>query len=256
MFKRDPSPSRTLVKSAVRTMDILEYLSLKEDHEATLSDVARHLNLPPSSSVGLLRTLEQMGYLSRKRGGKAYRLTARVVALGARVGPHIFGNGALLRALEEIHCATGKLVTLAIRDNHYIRVVDFIQEPSESTIKILVGGRYPMTQTSAGFMFLSTLPDQEIQLIIRRINAETLPQDTKLSIHDLMQQIAMIRHRGYAYLADAAKRGIAGVSFLIPTKHQDDSLALVIVGCKSDIEENMEQYVNISKGILDKHCEN
>jgi DNA-binding IclR family transcriptional regulator len=53
------------IKSAARVLDVLELFSARCDG-LTLSEVARGLELPKSSTLGLLRTLHKRGYLVRE----------------------------------------------------------------------------------------------------------------------------------------------------------------------------------------------
>ena len=58
-----PEPSRTSdvsvrkVKSAVRTVELLEYLAARQDRPARIRDICAALDMPRSSAHALLRSL-------------------------------------------------------------------------------------------------------------------------------------------------------------------------------------------------------
>lgn len=57
------------VRSAARVLDLLEYLALRADR-ASLGDCATALGLPKSSTLMLLRTVVERGYVERDQSGR------------------------------------------------------------------------------------------------------------------------------------------------------------------------------------------
>ena len=74
------------VKSAIRVLEILEYFDRRHS-EATVTDIARELKYPQSSTSILLQNLTGLGYLQRGSTGKTYVPTTRVTLLGSWLAP-------------------------------------------------------------------------------------------------------------------------------------------------------------------------
>src|SRR4051794_22701981 len=81
------------VKSAARVLDVLELFSAGQD-PLSVTDVARKLGIPKSSTQGLLTTLVGRGYLARD--GTAYLLPPEL-----RDGRYVGGIRARLMSRAE-----------------------------------------------------------------------------------------------------------------------------------------------------------
>jgi DNA-binding IclR family transcriptional regulator len=73
--------SRSIVKSAARALEVLEYFATRRS-PATVGEICSALELPQSSTSVLLKTLLKLGYLDYIRDGRRYFPTAKVAALG------------------------------------------------------------------------------------------------------------------------------------------------------------------------------
>ena len=70
-----PAPDLAVrkVKSAVRTVELLEYLAARHDNPARLREISDALDMPRSSAHALLRTLVAQGWVRSRRDGHAVR---------------------------------------------------------------------------------------------------------------------------------------------------------------------------------------
>src|SRR6266542_4602296 len=75
------------VKSADRTLDIFELLAA-EPNGLTVAQSSQRLDLPRSSTHGLVRTLHARGYLMQN-GGRRFRLCARLIQRGLNVADRL-----------------------------------------------------------------------------------------------------------------------------------------------------------------------
>lgn len=63
------STARTGVKSAVRTVELLEYLAARQDNPARIREISEALGMPRSSAHALLRTLMAQGWVRGQKTG-------------------------------------------------------------------------------------------------------------------------------------------------------------------------------------------
>ena len=81
------STSRTGVKSAVRTVELLEYLAARQDKPARIREISEALDMPRSSAHALLRTLMAQGWVRSHQAdtdetGTLYGIGIRALLVG------------------------------------------------------------------------------------------------------------------------------------------------------------------------------
>lgn len=184
------------VKSAERVFQIFELL---EEHANGLTnkEISEILKFAPSSTLGILQTMSEYGYLmldERKRyslGGKLVRLgdiAASRFDIGKMAIPHL---KYLMNTLEE----TCFLAVLSGDEIVYIA-----KERCEKTINTNanIGSRKPVYCTGLGKSFLAFLPEKESRELIDQIDFETYTHKTVKSKEDLEKQLEQFRKQGYA----------------------------------------------------------
>lgn len=70
------------VKSAVRTVELLEYLAARQDRPATIRELTAALDMPRSSAHALLRTLVAQGWVRCDDSGSRYGIGIRALLVG------------------------------------------------------------------------------------------------------------------------------------------------------------------------------
>ncbi|MBB3747652.1 DNA-binding IclR family transcriptional regulator [Mycolicibacterium sp. BK634] len=70
------------VKSAVRTVELLEYLAARHDDPARLREISDALGMPRSSAHALLRTLVAQGWVRSDPTGTLYAIGIRALLVG------------------------------------------------------------------------------------------------------------------------------------------------------------------------------
>ena len=79
-----PAPDLAVrkVKSAVRTVELLEYLAARHDDPARLREISDALDMPRSSAHALLRTLVAQGWVRSDASGTLYGIGIRALLVG------------------------------------------------------------------------------------------------------------------------------------------------------------------------------
>ena len=67
-----PEMAGRQVKSAVRTVELLEYLAARQDRPARIREICAALDMPRSSAHALLRTLVTQGWVRSDASGTLY----------------------------------------------------------------------------------------------------------------------------------------------------------------------------------------
>jgi DNA-binding IclR family transcriptional regulator len=123
----------------------------------TLSQIARHAALPPSTAHRLLGELVEWGALERDDNG-TFWVGLRLFELGA-LAPR--GTGLRERALpylEDLCQVTRENVQLAVREGVEVVFVERLAGSAAVPVLTRVGGRFALTATGVGLVLLAHAP--------------------------------------------------------------------------------------------------
>lgn len=128
------------------------------DGETTLTDCARRAEVPTSTALRLLRTLECAGFVSRRDG--LFAAGPRLVQLGAQA----LGRNGLVRAAEpvlrELAGTVGESVYLSMRGPDETAVYVAVVEGTYSVRHInWVGRSVPLADTAVGLVLSGATPE-------------------------------------------------------------------------------------------------
>lgn len=198
------------VKSAFRVLDLLELFS-STTNELRLSDIARQLNMPKSSTSALLNTLILRGYVKDSPAG--YQLAERYRISGWVGGPYA-------RLLRIAHPTMMEL-SQSIRESVFIGVLNarsMVQyldkvvsaEPLRYDAD-LSKERYPYA-TTIGQVLLADWPEEQLERYLATQPLTAVTPKTEVDLSRLREQLARVREQGYAELSDTHKLGVSGIS--------------------------------------------
>ena len=101
---KDTDSSR--VNSVMKALRVLECFN-SITPEMTLTQLSRELDMPKSTLLNLLRTLEEAGYVYRVRQSQNYRLGYKIMELGYSMRSAFPVIQFALPLMEELQSATG-----------------------------------------------------------------------------------------------------------------------------------------------------
>ncbi len=186
------------VKSADRALELLEMFAEHPDG-LTLTDVSERMGWPKSSSLALLRTLQNRDFLEISSSTGRYRLGPRVAALGsAYLGNiNLAQDGAeIVRGMSRACDETVHLAVLRGTDVLYVA-----KEEGGGRMRMvsMVGRMIPAHGTGVGKMLLASLPPEELDRLYPV--GTDLPRLTERTVTDriaFVHRLEQIRERGYA----------------------------------------------------------
>ncbi len=217
--RREESGSARVVKSADRTLDVLEELA-RSTGPLALGELSRRLGIPKSSLHGLLRTLERRGWVEVDEGGLRFRLGVRAMQVAGSYLDHDRVLAAARQVLDSIADETGETVQLARLDGG--DVVYLAQRQARHPVRLIssIGQRLPAHATALGKALLSRMDEGELA---GRLSFP-LPSLTEWTITELDQLIAdlrVARMRGYAIDEQEAAQGLYCFAAPVPDLQGD-----------------------------------
>jgi DNA-binding IclR family transcriptional regulator len=184
------------VKSAVRTVELLEYFA---GHlgQHSLGELQEVLGYPKSSLYVLLRTLVDLGWVEVDATGTRYSIGVRALLVGTS---YIDGDPTVLATrdtMDWLATATTETVHLARLDGR--DVVYLATRESQHYLRPFtrVGRRLPAHATSLGKALLATRSDQEVRALLPA-RLERLTQHTIADRRSLLADLEQTRVRGYS----------------------------------------------------------
>jgi DNA-binding IclR family transcriptional regulator len=201
------SSSRSGVKSAVRTVALLEYLAARHDSPARLREISAALDMPRSSAHALLRTLVTQGWVRSDQSGTLYGIGVRALLVGTTYldsDPYLPLITPFLDDLRNELDETFHLARLDHGDVVYLATRESTQYTRTSN---RVGRRLPAYATALGKSLLAerfgTDRDEHVPTALRPLTQKTIADRRKLD--DTLDDV---RVRGYATDDEESTAGV------------------------------------------------
>jgi DNA-binding IclR family transcriptional regulator len=242
------------VKSAIRVLEVLELFD-RLQREASVSEIARELGYPVSSTSVLLGNLMEQGYLRHGPDKRSYFPTPRVSLLGAWIEPMLAPGGDVLRLMQDLGEQTGETIILAAptRDQaQYIYVV-----PATTTMRMHVGPgtMRPLVASGLGRVLLSAMPEDKVRLLVMRHKEGPLAHEFPVSLAALQRELASIRAKGYSVTLRGVTPGAGLIGMLLPVRIDRMPLAIGIGGWATEIRKHQEDYQRLLREAIGHHLQ-
>jgi DNA-binding IclR family transcriptional regulator len=201
----------TPVKSADRTVQILEYLS-SATTARTLRNVSDDLKIPRASAYALLMTLEKRNWVESTDG--RYRLGIRSLRASAHFVETDETVNATAAVLDELSQRFDETIHLARLDGD--EIVYIVTRPSSHAVAIVIrpGRRLPATVTGLGKALLAARPWPEVEALVPKL-APALTPHTITSHAALREELEATRARGYALDEQESALGVRCVAVTV-----------------------------------------
>jgi IclR family acetate operon transcriptional repressor len=207
MSKSQPTP----VKSALRTLDVIEYIVARRGG-AQAVEIAAALSIPMSSASYLLRTLCERNYLVRDDriylpgpGLDRLRLPATSLSLAERLQP-------LVRAVRN---DLNETTSFMIRVGWMAETL--LTEASDQSLRYAIapGEQRPLHCLAAGKAILAELDDAELQQYFAATGREAFTLHTIVEETALRSQLLEARKRGFAQAREESVIGICSMAVAV-----------------------------------------
>lgn len=229
------------VKSAERVLEIFELLK-DYPNGLTAKQIGDELGYAPSSAFGLVKTMEEKGYLM-KIGNKQYALGARLIQLGKYASSYLDVNrigGPMLKKLMEELQETVFMAVLSGSEIVYVEKVDSFRSVSTNA---RLGGRKPLYCTGLGKAFLAFLPKEESNALMDTIRFVPYTPNTILDKKVLKSQLDTFRKQGYAIDNEEIEVGLYCVSAPVYNEDGQMEAAISVSGPTARILPNKETVI-------------
>ena len=181
------------VKSAARTIELLEHLAARQGALTRLREIADALSWPRSSTHALLQTLVASGWVQTDASGTFYSIGIRALLAGTSYLDRDPRVRLAHPILADLAASLGETVHLARLDRDQVVYLDTVESREYPRVMPRVGRRLPAVHTALGRAILAENP--------AAVPAELPPPLTRFSLTDpaaLAAELAATAERGYA----------------------------------------------------------
>lgn len=207
-MSRDEKPLVNTVSHAVLMLEAFSAQPVQG-----LNELSRAVGIPRASALRILRTLIAYGIVGRAE--TKYRLTRRLMEMGASAGSPRAMQLAVAKALQDLVTKTGETSHFAQLDGTQVVYIAKHDSPHPIRMHSYVGWRGPLYATAVGKALLALKPAAEVRSLLpaklERLSAKTIVSKTKL-----LDELALTAKRGFAVDDEELIDGLRCVALAVP----------------------------------------
>ena len=205
-----PTPVKE-TQSIHRAIDILDCFRDIQP-ELGVREIARQLDLHPSTVGRLLVTLTSLGILNQDRVTHQYRMGSKVLKWGAVYMSNVDLRVEARPYMEELHKLTNETVHLDIPDGASRICIERIESPQSLRWVPRIGERKPYYASAGGKVMLAFFSPAQRSEILENAPLEQLTAKTTTNLKILKQEFDLIRERGYSISEGERVEGVSCVA--------------------------------------------
>ncbi|MHA7178077.1 IclR family transcriptional regulator [Arthrobacter sp. Sr24] len=233
----EPKANATPAPAVTRAAAVLDALAESATGRLTLSDLARELAIPKSSTSNLLQALEDAELIIRV--GSDYALGVKLVELGAAYLSRRDEVKEFYRFCEQAPLLKLATVRIAMLDGDNVIYLARYEGHPAVRLTSNIGDKMPVSLCSVGKALVAKLHDHDLE--------EQFPDDLALPImtahslktgKELKAQLGTIREQGYAFEDEESTLGVVSLGVAVPTRgSHGPSLGVSVTALKATFSE-------------------
>ena len=237
--------NENIVGSVLKAIQILDCFH-PDNPNLNLSQISKHLEIPKSTALNLIQTLESEGFLLRVKSGNTYQLGYKNIELGYRATTSLSILPYAIPIMEEVQEKTGEIIYLTTHINGQVFYLQ-CSYPSRPKVSYSVRGKMlPMHCTGCGKAMLSYLSQEFVQHVIDVHGLRAITPNTIIDPDQLFKELEITRQRGYARDNEEETLGVRCVGIAIRNTNGQAVGALSLSGSVLTMtDENADKFANL-----------
>ncbi|WGT63125.1 IclR family transcriptional regulator [Variovorax paradoxus] len=227
-----------VVKTAFRVIEIVE-LFAREKQPLALSEMARLLEMPVSSCLGLIRTLEEQGYMYETGRRQGYYPTGRLLAMAQIIAAHDPVLDRVRPALEELRDGARETVLFGkFRDPNTVVYLEVLSAPQSIRYSAESGETRPAYANSMGRALLSTLAPEARRKLLEATRLQPLTDATLTTAEAIEQELERSPARGWYGNLGESIPDLVGLAW--PLRIGGEAYAISVAGPRYRLEPRID----------------
>ena len=194
-----------------KVLQVLEFMG-NEQTPLGVSHIANALSMNKSTLFGILKALEEEGYVIKDAAQKTYaagdgllrlsKLTSRPPDIATLARPF----------LERLAKVADETALLGIREESFIKVVAVVEAQKALRISSREGVKLPLVAGAFGKAFLSAVSEGELLELLEETGLPRFTEKSNQQMGLFLQELHKARRLGYAPDLDEYVGGVAGLA--------------------------------------------
>ena len=185
------------VQSLVRAFGLLDALAA-QDAGMTLTEIAKRVGLPRSTTHRLLTTMDALRYVEFDQATNRWMIGMQAFALGSAF-VQVRDLGRLGRPImRSLMLEANEVVNIAVADQAGVRYVGQMRPVADHAGRHASGEHLPMHTTASGKVLLANWDQPHLDEFLRGGPLSRKTCGSIVEKHALVRQMEQIRARGYA----------------------------------------------------------
>jgi DNA-binding IclR family transcriptional regulator len=203
-----PTSETQSIHRAVAILDCFQ----ENQPELGVREIARQLDLHPSTVGRILTTLTSLEILSQDRDTRRYSMGSKVLKWST-----LYMNNVDLRALarpymQELNRSTEETISLDIPDGQTRLCIERIESPHKLRWVKQLGERMPFFASASGRTLLAFMDPDKRDAILAKTPFEQLTPQTTTDPKTFRKELDFTRKRGYAVSVSERVEGVSCVA--------------------------------------------
>jgi IclR family transcriptional regulator, pca regulon regulatory protein len=222
---------RYYVEALGRGLALLDCF-IEEPGAHSLIDLSRRVGLGMPTTLRLIRTLEEAGYVRQDPDTKRYRLSWKMLQLHDATTA-IFDYADVARPyLEDLAAEVGEATGMAVLDNTEVRHAIRVSSNRIIAANIPTGALFPAHATAMGKVLLAGLEPSVVRDLARRRPLERFTPQTITSVDALLAEVRVVAQQGYAVSDEEWEPGLRSLAAAVHNREGRVVAAVCVVAVR------------------------
>lgn len=239
----------TSVQSIDRAFLILETLS--KSPSLSLTEISKKVNLHKVTTLRLVNSLLENGYIEKEHSTKQYRITLKVFQIGNRRIQNIDFLNIVKSMMQQLSQKLNLPIHLATEEQDQILLIDkSFSVNTPYLIESRIGEKIPLYRSAAGKAFLATKTNGAILNYWGREERIAKTKNTIIEMEPFLKEIEKTRVRGFAIDNEENEYGTLRISAVFSSYKDISEGALIIslpVSERSKVKEYGKELLETTK---------
>jgi len=234
-----PGERRSASRTATRALDVLEAFG-EARRPLRAVEIARLLDLTPSSANQLLKTMVESAHLVFDARSKCYFPSPRLAAFGLWLGETYGAGGRIRELVREVQERTGMIATVTTQNDLFMQIID-LAAPGE--IVAQRGMQVSLFGSAIGSAWLATRDDGEIHRLAdrARIPASEVPA--------ILATVESIRQSGFSD-GPTSESNLWAIAMPLPVQGGDLQTVLGLSGPAGRLRDRTQHHVAVMRAAI------
>jgi DNA-binding IclR family transcriptional regulator len=237
-----------ILKKAVEVIKLI----VRENKPLGVTDIARSLSISKSTTFGILKSLEEEGFLVKDSFSKKYTTGNTLFELSKKI---LSTTDVVVTArplLERLMDLVDETIFLGIREEEAVKVLDVLQPQKEFKISAVVGTRFSIMGGAIGKLYLSTMEDKEIMEMVSQKGLRRYTENSIVDVDQFLAEMKRIRSQGYAVDLEEYLRGMRAIGSLIYSGHYPVAGIMAVGFTNSMTDEKLPRMIQDLKATAEQ----